>query len=488
MRSIICIILLLSESSIFAQVNPSLSKIGTDKNKTIATSLNNVNLDANWYIIEGGMSQIDAQNGQVWALGTKLVRSQGGQRVNHEVFYLKGNQTWQFMNGHGVKITVSSRGEPWLINANREIYKGVFTPEKNGMNPSVVWQKMPGLATDIDACYDGIYILTTNKIPGTNDYTLAFWNEREWVPQASGGGVKIAVDPQYQPWVINSKDELYQRKSNGDWKQHSQKADCIEIDYNGNVYIGNMTVGKKEFGYPVSVFNYLNTNPFWQNIGGEVISIATDDHRILVINNRNQVFTRYLKSNEPLGTNELQHDKEVFFNLCPKGSGGLDFNGAPKLTLKTKWLLSKDSSRVLISIYAQFYAQQAPRFLNAAPTTVRSSGEWIFPVGKPAPFGTKYIRAEFLNHDARSTELTIQLKNSGFNEIVNGCDGREEILDLTNENIYRDSQARTKSVIDEIRVIGDTGGNDVSTDDDCHCDSRILSLRIKPFKLKTQSR
>ncbi|MBK7358945.1 MAG: hypothetical protein IPI45_07450 [Saprospiraceae bacterium] len=480
--------LILSVSNLSSQLNPNISKIDPIKSKSIPALDKNVNLDASWYNLEGSMSQIDAQNGEVWALGTKMVGRQGAERMNYEVFYLKGNQTWQFMNGHGVKLTVTSRGEPWLINANREIYKGVFTPEKNGIKASVVWHRMPGLATDIDACYDGIFILTTNKIPGTNDYSIAFWNEREWVTQSGMGGVKIAVDPQYQPWVINSKNEVYQRKSNGEWKQHSQKADCIDIDIFGNVYIGNMTEGKKQFGYPVSVLNFKKANPFWQNIGGEVISIATDDHRILVLNNYNQVFTRYYKSNEPTSSNEILLDKEVFYNLCPKGSGSLDFTIAPKLLLRTKWILSKDSSRVFLSIYAQFYQQQGPGFLNASRPTARSSGEWIMPVGKPAAFGTKYTGAEFLNYDAISSELIVQLKNTGFNEINNGCDGREEILDLTNEAIYRDSKGRTKSVIDEIRVIGDTGGNDVSTDDDCNCDARILSLRIKPFKLKTQTR
>ena len=481
-------LLLIISTRLISQINPNVSKIDPVKTKSIPQLVKNVNLEANWYLLEGTMSQIDAQNGAVWALGSKMVGRQGAERMNYEVFYLKGNQTWQFMNGHGIKLTVTSRGEPWLINANHEIYKGIFTPEKNGIKASVVWHRMPGFATDIDACYDGIFILTTNKIPGTNDYTIAFWNEREWVPQASGGGVKIAVDPQYQPWIINSKDELYQRKSNGEWKQHSQKADCIDIDYNGNVYIGNKTEGKKQFGYPVSVLNYKNTNPFWQNIGGEIISIATDDNRILVLNNSYQVFARYYKPNESVPSNELMLDKEVFYNLCPKGSGSLDFNGAPKLILRTKWIVSKDSSRVFLNIYANFYNQQAPGFLNSQHATARAAGEWILPVGKPAPFGTKYTGAEFLNYDAKSSELTIQLKNTGFNEINNGCDDREEILDLTNETIFRDSKGRTKSVIDEIRVIGDTGGNDVSTDDDCNCDARILSLRIKPFKLKTQSR
>lgn len=32
------------------------------------------------------MSQIDAQNGEVWALGTKMVGRQGAERMNYEVF------------------------------------------------------------------------------------------------------------------------------------------------------------------------------------------------------------------------------------------------------------------------------------------------------------------------------------------------------------------------------------------------------------------
>lgn len=36
--------------------------------------------------------------------------------------------------------------------------------------------------------------------------------------------------------------------------------------------------------------------------------------------------------------------------------------------------------------------------------------QWIMPVGKPAAFGTKYTGAEFLNYDAISSELIVQLK------------------------------------------------------------------------------
>ncbi|MGB5025581.1 MAG: hypothetical protein WBO44_09540, partial [Saprospiraceae bacterium] len=60
-------LLLIISTQLISQINPNVSKIDPVKTKSIPQLVKNVNLEANWYLLEGTMSQIDAQNGAVWA-------------------------------------------------------------------------------------------------------------------------------------------------------------------------------------------------------------------------------------------------------------------------------------------------------------------------------------------------------------------------------------------------------------------------------------
>lgn len=195
-----------------------------------------------------------------WIIGNNSVP--GGFGI-----YRWNGSGWQGIDGGAVDIAVAPNGQPWVVNNQGYIFRRV-----NG-----AWQVMPGRARDIDIGRDGsVWIIGTNTVPG--GYGIYRWNGSGWQP-IDGGAVRIAVNPNGQPWVVNNQGYIF-RRVNGAWQHLTGLAKDIAIGHNGSVWVIGANAVPGGFGI------YRWNGSGWQPIDGGAVRIAVDNNgNPWVINN-----------------------------------------------------------------------------------------------------------------------------------------------------------------------------------------------------------
>jgi Tectonin domain len=175
-----------------------------------------------WRQVPGSAHDIAfGADGSRWIIGNTA--NAGG----YDIEYWNGGG-WTAVDGGAVKIAVGPSGDPWVVNSIHQIFH-----RAGGASGS--WQGLPGNANDIAVGRNGsVWIVTNTSAPG--GYSPAYWNGSGWTVIA-GGVTKIAVDPQGNPWAINSINQIF-RLANGTWQgMPNQTATDISIGADGTVYI-----------------------------------------------------------------------------------------------------------------------------------------------------------------------------------------------------------------------------------------------------------
>jgi Tectonin domain len=143
-------------------------------------------------------------NGTVWVVGTDS--QSGGFGL-----WKRDAQGWSNIDGGATQVSVGPGGKPWVVNDVDEIYWRVG----NG------WQRLPdGAAVDIAVGSDApgdrssVWVIGTNATPG--GYGIFRWNFNAWNwKRIDGGAVRIAVDPQGLPVVVNDSGAIFRRSPGG---------------------------------------------------------------------------------------------------------------------------------------------------------------------------------------------------------------------------------------------------------------------------------
>jgi microsomal dipeptidase-like Zn-dependent dipeptidase len=149
-------------------------------------------------------------------------------------------------------------------------------------------------------------------------------------------------------------------------------------------------------------------------------------------------------------------------NLCPsqKIAGDNEFGGhGPHIKGTVSLRISPDGTNL-----------QAVITFNAKETTSDWSevrGSWTINIGEPAPAGLRYTSV----NGEKISSFDRVLSGGGRNEVLEGCDGGEHII------------TPAGGPVSKIIVVGDTGGGDISADNDCNCDTRIVRIELKPVSL-----
>lgn len=144
------------------------------------------------------------------------------------------------------------------------------------------WRMLPGQARDIAAGING-NIWVVGNIPKDGSFSIHFWNGTAW-NEIDGGAVRIAVDPQGQPWVLNTLGQIWKREGNR-WVSIPGAASDIGIGANGKVWIISRTPAAG--GFTIQSW----TGSSWQTIGGGGVRIAVaPSGQPWVINDRGQIF------------------------------------------------------------------------------------------------------------------------------------------------------------------------------------------------------
>ena len=140
--------------------------------------------------------------GAPWALGLGTINSAG----DHAVYKYNGSG-WSLVPGRGgVRIDVDGLGDPYLVNANHDIYKW------NSSNSSFqlfTTQK----ATDIAVNPGGsVWIISNTTVAPNGDKAIYGWDGSTW-QLTNGGAKRISVAQDGVLWIVNSDGAVYK----GNW-------------------------------------------------------------------------------------------------------------------------------------------------------------------------------------------------------------------------------------------------------------------------------
>ncbi len=168
-----------------------------------------------WERMPGSAKDVDVgENGSAWVIGT--LPTVGGNLI-----YRWTGSTWTNVPGGASRIAVGPDGTAWIVNNMGQIYRrrGVTPGSPSGTS----WEILPGTARDIGVGADGtVWLVGTDA--ETGGYGLYVWNEqvalgggvnaesrRAWI-KIPGGGTGISVADNGRPWMVNSYNDIYERK------------------------------------------------------------------------------------------------------------------------------------------------------------------------------------------------------------------------------------------------------------------------------------
>ncbi len=179
-----------------------------------------------------------------------------------------------------------------------------------------------------------------------------------------------------------------------------------------------------------------------------------------------------------LPSNKLEFFKEdvqlaPITNLCPSTlvGGDLEFGGNGPKVFGSVFLYRSDNDKELIA-RIHFNARETKSDFITGRSEVK--GFWEIPVYR-APYGT-YING-IVGKPFSQTNFEKVLQGGGQNEIFGGGDG-------TPHNLTVGNGLDDKGHVALIKLVGDTGGWDISTDSNCKNDTRLLKIVFDTITLE----
>jgi len=144
------------------------------------------------------------------------------------------------------------------------------------------WEQLSGTAKDIGIGAGSVWIIGTNPVIG--GYGIYRWDGRNWEIVSDDGAVRIDVDPQGNPWIVNDNGSIYRRVGDH-WEQLFGTAKDIGIGANGSVWIiGTNTVSG---GYGINRWDGKN----WEGVDGGALQISVDRDGIpWVVDSLNHIY------------------------------------------------------------------------------------------------------------------------------------------------------------------------------------------------------
>lgn len=130
--------------------------------------------------------------GALWALGLQRVDESG-----YKVFRFSGSDWTRDYNApSGRRVAVGPEGELWIVDDRRNIYRYAGGSAQ-----------MLGQANDIAVGADGsVWIVGVPEVAG--GFRIYKWNDSGWT-NVAGGGVRIAVERDGTPWIVNDAGQIY---------------------------------------------------------------------------------------------------------------------------------------------------------------------------------------------------------------------------------------------------------------------------------------
>jgi hypothetical protein len=73
------------------------------------------------------------------------------------------------------------------------------------------WVKLSGLARDIGGGEATVWIIGTTSVDEAKDFSIHRWSDNNGWEDIDGGGVRIDVAPDDNPWIVTSIGEIFYR-------------------------------------------------------------------------------------------------------------------------------------------------------------------------------------------------------------------------------------------------------------------------------------
>lgn len=154
-----------------------------------------VNVDGNLYRFGGGKWErfsCKAQDVSVGADYSVLIIEASKPATNGKISRWN-RQAFEPIDGAATNIAVAKDGTPWVVTMDSNAYRRVQDK----------WVKVGSGITDLGVGGDGsVYAVTAAG------HVLA-WNGKGWDKVDESSAIRVAVDPKGNPWIIDSKFDIY---------------------------------------------------------------------------------------------------------------------------------------------------------------------------------------------------------------------------------------------------------------------------------------
>jgi len=438
----------------------------------------NNNLSAQWQSVGGQARDVGVgANGTVWVIGWTAVP--GGYNIAR----WNGN-FWEEVPGGAVRIDVDPNGNPWIVNDAGLIFRW------NGQT----WEGIGGQARDVGIGANGtVWVIGWTAVSG--GYNIARWNGNFW-EEVPGGAVRIDVDLNGNPWIVNDAGLIF-RWNGQTWQGIGGQAHDVGIGANGTVWVIGWTAVPG--GYNIARWN----GNFWEEVPGGLINISAGRNTVWGVNDAGIIFQQKISTSTGI-TITLNNIDEW---LCPSKvlRGDREFDGhGPRVKCEVTLKIG-DAGRAL---YADIYIW-AQETTSDWSTTERRWSKKVY----DAPYG-KTITA--INSDKASRTQFVSPKAGaeiGFpgtdvaaavNGFLDGAGGAITAAVLASFGIppgevqavarlitgyinNGDTVVKVPAIegtlVKFFHIVGDTGGADISDDDNCNADTRIVKLEFNPVNV-----
>ncbi len=166
-----------------------------------------------WKPVTGKARDIGVGGNSVYMIGKDETHPDYGSPI-----YRWNGSGWNIVSGLAVAVSVGPDGLPWVVNKEGKIYQFV-----SGQG----WVERPGTdgqgmrARDIGIGGNGsVFIVEKQVTHPSYGSRILYWTGNRW-EERPGLAVKIDVDNQGFPWVVNQQGKLYQWTGSG-WLEHTQ--------------------------------------------------------------------------------------------------------------------------------------------------------------------------------------------------------------------------------------------------------------------------
>ncbi len=148
----------------------------------------------------------------------------------------------------------------------------------------------PGNFTDVGVGANGsVFLVGSNQLPGTEGYRVYKYVNGELHKLPDCAAIRIAVDPNGNPWVINYQNQVL-KYSNGAWQQEPGLATDIGIGADGSVYAVSTIVYSTTGGFTILKWNGTGWDTMTDCSGTR---IAADQHGTPWVTNKSNIVYQY---------------------------------------------------------------------------------------------------------------------------------------------------------------------------------------------------